>query len=126
MPALLDFPIVVHRVGTPDNGAFDHLDNQAITYIHITTETGLAPPEWQSGIGTVIVARKDKKDLSPEHYEAIWMYYDHILDYFGEGEGAPKHLFTRQAFERWFVGYQKEQLGFGRQEWTSVPPLYEE
>ncbi|KGO50194.1 Uncharacterized conserved protein UCP028035 [Penicillium expansum] len=126
VPALLDFPIVVHRVGTPDNGAFDHLDNQAITYIHITTETGLAPPEWQSGIGTVIVARKDKKDLSPEHYEAIWMYCDHILDYFGEGEGAPKHLFTRQAFERWFVGYQKEQLGFGRQEWTSVPPLYEE
>lgn len=72
----------------------------------------------------VIVARKDKKDLSPEHYEAIWMYCDYILEYFGNGS-APQHLYNRQAFERWFVVYQKENAGFGRSEWKSVPPLYE-
>lgn len=126
VPALLDFPIVIHRIGTADNGTTGCLDNQAITYIHVDPITGFAPPKWQSGIGTVIVARKDKKDLSPEHYEAIWMYCDRILDYFGEGEGAPEHLYSRKAFERWFVGYQKEVLQYGRKEWTSVPPLYEE
>lgn len=125
VPALLDFPVVIHCVGTAGNGTTGYLDNQAITYIHVDPNTGFAPPDWQSGIGTVIVARKDKKDLPPEHYEAIWMYCDRILDYFGEGEGAPERLYSRQAFERWFVGYQKEQVGFGRKEWTSVSPLYE-
>ncbi|KAJ5458033.1 hypothetical protein N7475_009421 [Penicillium sp. IBT 31633x] len=85
---------------------------------------GPAPPEWQSGIGTVIVARKDKKDLTPDHYEAIWMYCDYIPDYFGEGAGAPKHLYSRQAFERWFANYQRDEPQNGRKEWNSVPPLY--
>ena len=124
VPALLDFPIAIHRLGTPSNGAYDCLDNQAITYLNIEPESGFAPPQWQSGIGSVIVARKDKRDLSPEHYEAIWMYCDYILEYFGDGS-APKHLYNRQAFERWFAGYKRDSAYNGRSEWSSVAPLYE-
>ncbi|KAJ5414217.1 hypothetical protein N7509_000844 [Penicillium cosmopolitanum] len=120
---LLDFPIVIHRLGTRYNGEFGNLDNQIITYLNVEAKSGLAPPRWQSGIGSVIVARKDRKDLSPEHYEAIWMYHDHLLDYFGEGP-APEHLYNRKAFDRWFVGYAKDTAGFGRKEWNSVAPLY--
>ncbi|OJJ98998.1 hypothetical protein ASPACDRAFT_1857461 [Aspergillus aculeatus ATCC 16872] len=51
------------------------------------------------------VARKDRKDLSPEHYEAIWMYIDRILDEFGNGAPPPEQLYKKK-FERWFVGYR--------------------
>ncbi|KAJ5925337.1 hypothetical protein N7454_007976 [Penicillium verhagenii] len=123
VPALLDFPVVIHRVGSRSNGQHNFLDNQPITYINIEAKSGLAPPRWQSGIGTVIIARKDKKDLSPEHYEAIWMYCDYILDWFGEGP-TPTHLYSRQKFEQWFAGYKREAVMMGRMEWNSVPPLY--
>ncbi|RAH78664.1 hypothetical protein BO86DRAFT_458359 [Aspergillus japonicus CBS 114.51] len=96
VPALLDFPVVVHRVGTRDNGEFGCLDNQAITYLHIDPISEMAPPAWQAGrIGTVMVARKDRKDLSPEHYEAVWMYIDYMLDFFGNGGPPPEHLFKK-------------------------------
>jgi hypothetical protein len=126
VPALLDFPVVVHRVGTPYNGRTGCLDNQPITYIHIALNNGFAPPEWQSGIGTVIVARKDKKDLTLEHFEAIWMYCTRILDYFGDGVGPPEHWYSQQEFERWLVNYQHNAVLNRREEWISVPPIYEE
>jgi hypothetical protein len=65
---LLDLLIVIHRLGTRDNGQFRNIENQAITHLNAETKSGLAPPQWQSGIGSVIVARKDRKSLSPEHY----------------------------------------------------------
>ncbi|KAH7118454.1 hypothetical protein EDB81DRAFT_817553 [Dactylonectria macrodidyma] len=40
------------------------------------------------------------------------MYCDHILDLFGKGEGAPRWLYNRQAFEEWWVGYCEEQKEF--------------
>ncbi|KAJ5924118.1 hypothetical protein N7466_008305 [Penicillium verhagenii] len=123
VPALLDLPVVIHRVGSRSNGQHNYLDNQPITYINIEADSGFAPPKWQSGIGTVIIARKDKKDLSPEHYEAIWMYCDYILDWFGEGP-TPTHLYTRQKFEQWFRGYKLRAVSMGREEWNSVTPLY--
>ncbi|KAJ5199315.1 hypothetical protein N7491_000129 [Penicillium cf. griseofulvum] len=95
VPVLLNFPIVVHRVGIRDNGTTGCLDTQPITYIHVAPKDGFAPPEWQNGIGTVIVARKNKKDLTTDHYEALWIYCDRILDYFGEGVAVPEHVYSR-------------------------------
>ncbi|OQE40079.1 hypothetical protein PENCOP_c006G08613 [Penicillium coprophilum] len=126
VPALLDFPIVVHQLGLFNTGIPGCLDNQSITYIHIDPKTGFAPPEWQSGVGSVIVARKDKKDLPLEHYETIWMYCDRILDYSGNGIGEPECWYNRKEFERWFASYQRNEVRNGRREWVSVPPLYEE
>ncbi|KAG7408098.1 hypothetical protein Forpi1262_v009381 [Fusarium oxysporum f. sp. raphani] len=108
IPRLIEVPLVFHRVGSQSADRAD-LDNQVITYLHIDSESGFAPPSWQSHIGTVLVARKDQKTLRPQHLEGVWMYCDHILDLFGDGEGAPTHMYRRQAFEEWWKDYCKEQ-----------------
>jgi hypothetical protein len=59
-----------------------------------------------------VVTRKDEKPLLPHHLEGVWMYCDYILDLFGEGEGAPTHLYNRQAFEEWWKDYYEEQKEF--------------
>ncbi|KAH7117176.1 hypothetical protein B0J13DRAFT_613251 [Dactylonectria estremocensis] len=100
-----------HRVGTQSANRAD-LDNQMITYLNIDSESGIAPPAWQSYVGTVLVARKDEKPLLPQHLEGVWMYCDYILDLFGEGEGVPTHLYNRQAFEEWWKEYCEEQKEF--------------
>jgi len=111
VPRLIEVPLVFHRVGTQSANRAD-LDNQMITYLNIDDASGFAPSEWRSYVGTVIVARKDKKPLLPQHLEGMWMYCDYILDLFGEGEGAPTHLYNRQAFEEWWKDYCEEQKEF--------------
>ncbi|RKK89049.1 hypothetical protein BFJ68_g16805 [Fusarium oxysporum] len=111
VPRLIEVPLVFHRVGTQSANRAD-LDNQMITYLNIDDASGFAPSEWRSYVGTVIVARKDKKPLLPQHLEGVWMYCDYILDLFGEGEGAPTHLYNRQAFEEWWKDYCEEQKEF--------------
>ncbi|KAK7757408.1 hypothetical protein SLS62_000420 [Diatrype stigma] len=132
VPELLGIPLVVHRVGTRSAHQAD-LDNQIITYLHIDAEEGLAPPQWQSHIGTAVVAREDGKPLLPQHLEGVWMYCDYILDLFGNGEGAPTHLYNRLAFEEWWKGYCEEQRAFRRgtggekdpDDWRAVRSPYE-
>ncbi|RTE68469.1 hypothetical protein BHE90_017153 [Fusarium euwallaceae] len=104
-----------------------------ITYLNIDHESGFAPPSWQSYVGTVLVARKDQKPLLPQHLEGVWVYCDHILDLFGEGNGAPTHMYNRQTFEEWWKDYCKEQKklrpGTGCEndldDWQAVPSPYE-
>jgi hypothetical protein len=108
IPRLIELPLVIHRVGTvaPDRA---YLDNQIATYLNIDAETGFAAMRWQSHVGTVIVARQDKKPLLVHHLEGVWMFCDHILDLFGDGDGPPRRLYNRAAFERWWKGYCEEQ-----------------
>ena len=109
------------------------LDNQIATYLNIDSESGFAPPVWQSYVGTVVVARKNRKPLLPHHLEGVWMYCDYILDLFGEGEGAPTYLYNRQAFEEWWKVYCEEQKeirpGTGGEndpdDWRAVRSPYE-
>jgi hypothetical protein len=110
VPALIEIPLVLHRVGTRSTNRAD-LDNQIATYLNIDADTGFAPPAWQSHVGTVVVARKDKKPLLPTHLEGVWMYCDRILDLFGEGD-IPRRLYNRQAFQKWWKGYCEEQKRF--------------
>ncbi|KAH7124738.1 hypothetical protein EDB81DRAFT_860934 [Dactylonectria macrodidyma] len=98
VPRLIEVPVVLYRVGTQSSNQAD-LDNQIATYLNIDADSGFALPEWQSHVGTIIVARKDRKSLLPQHLEGVWMYCDRILDLFGEGEGAPRMLYSRKAFE---------------------------
>ena len=104
VPALIEVPLVVYRLGTSSDNVAD-LDNQAATYLNIDPDSGFAPPAWQQCVGTVIVARKDRKPLLVHHLEVVWDYCDHILDYFGDGNGAPKKLYNRQAFQRYWEKY---------------------
>jgi hypothetical protein len=110
----------------------------------ISEDTGFAPPEWQSRVGTVIVARKDKQSLDVRHFEGIWMYIDMILNSFRDGDVTGATLrrdgrYTKKDFEKWWEGYAEEckqirgeymamngvtvEKG-GPDDWSSVPPLF--
>ncbi|KAK7419612.1 hypothetical protein QQX98_003203 [Neonectria punicea] len=104
-------PLVFHRVSTQSANRPD-LDKQIATYLSIGPESGFVPQEWQTRVGTVVVARKDRKPLLAQHLEGVWMYCDYILDLFGEGRGAPRELYSRKAFEKWWLAYCEEQNGF--------------
>jgi hypothetical protein len=132
IPRLIEIPLIMYRVGTQSNRR-EHLDNQIITYININAESGFAGAQWQSHVGTVVVARADKKPLLPHHLEGVWMYCDRILDKFGEGEGPPRRLYSRKAFEEWWERYCEEQQGFRAgtggvddiNDWRAVKSPYE-
>ncbi|KAH0600504.1 hypothetical protein MHUMG1_01501 [Metarhizium humberi] len=132
VPGLISIPLVLHRMGTKSANRAD-LDNQIATYLNIDSDSGFAPPTWQSHVGTVLVARKDRRPLLPQHLEGVWMYCDYILDIFGEGQGAPRWLYNRPAFEKWWEGYCKEQkcmrAGKGGKhdpdDWRAVASPYE-
>ncbi|KAG0645438.1 Vegetative incompatibility HET-E-1 [Hyphodiscus hymeniophilus] len=110
IPALVEVPMVMHRLGTQSNDCSD-LDNQVATWLNIAPKSGLAPAFWQDNVGTVIVARKDRKPLLPQHLEGMFGYCGRILDLFGNGDGAPTRTYNRAAFEKWWQGYaaQKRQ-----------------
>ncbi|KAI1801814.1 hypothetical protein F4811DRAFT_532900 [Daldinia bambusicola] len=132
IPTLIGIPLAIRRLGTR---AADrcYLDNQIVTYLNIDAESGFAPPEWQSHIGTVVAARLDKKPLLPQHLEGVWMFCDHILDIFGEDGSAPTRLYNRQAFETWWEEYcenhKRTRPGTGGEmdpdDWRAVPSPYE-
>lgn len=131
IPALIGIPLVFQRILTPAADRAE-LDNQIATYINIDATSGFAPPEWQSYVGTVVVARKDRKPLLPQHLEGVYMFCDYILDLFGEGDGPPRYLYSREGFEEWWGGYceeQRERPGTGGErdpdDWRAVRSPYD-
>jgi hypothetical protein len=69
VPALIEIPLVLHRVGTQSQTRAG-LDNQIATYLNIDSKSGFAPPAWRSYVGTVLVARKDKSRCCPSIWKA--------------------------------------------------------
>jgi hypothetical protein len=134
--------MVMHRLGTQSANPSD-LQNHVATWLNIEPESGFAPMIWQDNVGTVIVARKDRKPLLPQHLEGVFDYCGRILERFGDGNGAPTRLYNRFAFEKWWQGYcgerrqsqlrAKEQtkaegVGKGKkdvEDWISVKSPYE-
>jgi hypothetical protein len=58
-------------------------------------DDGLAPVEWQSHVGTCLVARKDKKPLTSMHFEAVWISIDRLMDmHCEESKRAQKEIIT--------------------------------
>ncbi|KAI0097984.1 hypothetical protein GGR51DRAFT_451863 [Nemania sp. FL0031] len=108
IPLLIEIPLVFYRLGTQSSDRAG-LNNQIATSININATSGFAPSDWISGVGSVIVARKDKKPLLPHHLEGIWMYCDYILSFFNDRGGAPNQLYSREAFEQWWQGYCEDQ-----------------
>lgn len=129
----LNIPIAIHREGTKSTNRAD-LDNQTATYLNLELESGFAPMAWQSGVGNVIIARKDRKPFLPQHLEGLFEYASRILDKFGDGDGAPSRLYNWQAFERWWKNYaasrkkgqsESEQVRNPDDDWTAVASPYE-
>ncbi|KAJ7170908.1 hypothetical protein C8R43DRAFT_875290, partial [Mycena crocata] len=96
------------------------LDNQRATFLMIDPESGFAPPEWQSCVGSVTVMRRDGKPLTLESIETIWMYHDHLLDCFGDG-APPRRKMTREGFIKYCENYKSNELLNGRTEFTNMP-----
>mmetsp|Transcript_52587 Transcript_52587/g.87410 ORF Transcript_52587/g.87410 Transcript_52587/m.87410 type:complete len:232 (+) Transcript_52587:92-787(+) len=86
------------------------LDNQPVTYMMIDPVTGFAHPEWQQGIGSVFVARQDKRPLLIAHLEAVWQFADDILERFGDGNVNYKVDMTKKEFLKFFKWYKDRQV----------------
>lgn len=121
VPARLGVPLVIYRMGTQSPNRAD-LDCRVATYLNVTYEDGIAPPAWQSHIGTCLVARKDKKRFSEQHMDAIEMYIDRLMDYFGdEGPYAAQRQIRPEVFEKWFESFRDGRKKNGDAGWENVP-----
>jgi hypothetical protein len=125
VPAILGIPLVIRRVGTQSNDCAD-LDCQIATFLNVKYEDGLAPSQWQSHVGTCLVARKDKKPLTSQHLEAVWMYIDRLMDCYGEeGPRQAQKEMTKKRLETWFENYKENEAENERTEWKDVGSLYD-
>ncbi|KAJ7146373.1 hypothetical protein C8R44DRAFT_864143 [Mycena epipterygia] len=121
----LGCPLVMRQTGTTSTNQAD-LDCQIATYLAIDPSSGFAPEEWQSRVGSVIVARRDKKPLSMQHLEGFWMYNDAILEAFQDGEIGDRDWFSQQSYEDWWADYcenaMKTRGAFQRMNGLTVTP----
>ncbi|KAI6046620.1 hypothetical protein EDC04DRAFT_3052959 [Pisolithus marmoratus] len=99
------------------------LDNQIATFLMIEPGTGFAGIEWVRGgvVGTVTVVRQDKKPLTCEAIETLWMYADFIVELYGEGFGTPARGLTPQSFRRFCKEYKEERLLNGYNKFADMP-----
>lgn len=71
--------------------------------------TGFAPEKWQGGIGSVIVAAKDRTALDAKTLGAIVDYVSNILDAFGGKEGEARAMYGREKLGKFVEGHLKMQ-----------------
>lgn len=99
-------------------------DNQAATFmnldISLTSPTWeFAPPQWQSQVGSVLVVRKDKKDISREQVYALAEFFQfHVSDEFEEamesGSVRERRVIARlpnwRAFDAYLESFRREMM----------------
>lgn len=118
-------------------------ENQ-LSYLHRCGELdsstwGFPPQEWLSGTCSVLVVRRDGKDLPPEHAEALCNFcYHEFRDIFSleaevqayrsgsqeERQKAFTDKASREGFERFFERYRSSQAN-RRAQWRNLPTPYE-
>ena len=100
---------------------------------------GFAPEPWLGAAGSVIVIRKDRKDLLPEHMEAMAHFFQYFLlpmfeDSFGVGmepdNPMPKRkvldMITKKVFENFYLGFKDYKIDSGESDrWRIVEHPYE-
>lgn len=103
----IGYPLVIQRlVENLPRGRVT--DNQHATWLTIDPVSGFAPMAWQGGIGSVYVARPDRKPLTSEVLGAIIDYVSLILDSFGEidpGQIAQRY-YDKARFERYLAQHK--------------------
>lgn len=80
----------------------------------IETKSGLASPKWQRA-GTTLFIRKDKKPLTENHLEALWMFNDSILESFGDSAAEAQALMTKDKWNQFWNNYKVNQIDIIRQ-----------
>lgn len=97
---LFELPLLVYRLDPRPSLTIPRssdYDNQPMTYLMIDPVSGLAPPEWQQGVGSCIVARQDKKPLTVDHLYMVHEFMGNLLDRFGYGEPVDPGRYMSKA-----------------------------
>ena len=108
---IIGYPLLVHC--PQDKSVRGPLaDNPHATWLMTTPSTGKAPPEWQSCIGNVIVARADGGALETSTLGAITDYISDIRDAFENGIGEAMKYYNRTRLDRYIADHLKMQQDF--------------
>ncbi|KAI4678566.1 hypothetical protein J4E81_010661 [Alternaria sp. BMP 2799] len=137
----IELPIVVQRIpgsirkwGTRANTRSSPYTNTGATFLHIGCKPerkewglnfGLAPLEWQDSVCSVVVMRKDKKALLPEHVDALVEYHQkYLMEFFQhesettyggtedevqQGKARIMNEITKDKFEEYYVAWKSKQ-----------------
>lgn len=143
---LLGVPLIVRKLPPNplwknDTKFFDRYDNPAATYLHCCADVnnpqwwGVAGPEWQREVGSVIVLREDGKDISREQ---VWAIMDfcrfYLTDYFESSTGTTKaaretmvqRYICKKRFEKWLVNFKEEMVEGEGDWWADFKSPYNE
>jgi hypothetical protein len=105
-------PLAVIR-GPPTSGTSPN--NQLATYFMADPLTGLAPPEWQQGVGSVLLVRRDRKHIFEHDVDALWDYLNVLMERFADSGGRevppPIH---HAVFQQWLRQYNEDQNEMAR------------
>jgi len=119
----LGLTVCMRKFPSPEESGYGRfqLDNQVATYLMIETGSGFAKPIWQTNVGSVIVAREDKKPLVENHLEALWSYSSTLLDRYGDcNPEAVDASITRENFAKfWKYNYNQPRTADILREWDN-------
>ena len=112
------------------SGGYDR-SNGTAAFINLcvdpmSSKWGFAPEPWLGAAGSIVVIRKDQKDLLPEHMEAMAYFCQYfLLPMFEDSVGAgmqPNNpmskrkvldLITRKMFENFYLGFRQYKMDSG-------------
>jgi hypothetical protein len=136
---VMGLPILVHKL--PPNPAWDknnhtRFDNQPATFLNLTVDPkeetmwGFAPLEWQREVGSVLLVRKDAKDISREQAWALAEYMQfRVSDSFeaamesGEEKqrrAAVLKMLNWKRFDTWLEHFKVEMTAADYKSWKDV------
>lgn len=80
---------MLDRCGVPvrifDASRNERGNNQLATFFIVSTENGLAPPDWQNGVGEVLLFRSDGLPVTRSHVALLWNWFSELMDRYGQG-----------------------------------------
>jgi hypothetical protein len=106
---LIGIPLLIYRYKRYLRyGADDDFgtNNQRITYLMIDSRSGFVQPlgEWDLGIDTALVARRDKQPFNELHAEVLFQYFKFLLSNYDFQPGSEVYnLMNRNGFEKFLA-----------------------
>ncbi|KAL9030139.1 MAG: hypothetical protein Q9196_001713 [Gyalolechia fulgens] len=104
------FPLVLRRSSTVHDE-----DNMHATWLMISPDHGLAPPEWQRGVGDCLVARADKEPLDTSTLAAITDYVSDIMNAFSDDQEPSvieRRFYDRKKLDRFIREHVQMQQDY--------------
>jgi hypothetical protein len=136
---IMGLPLLVYRL--PESSAWDkndhtRFDNQPATFLNLSLNPqmagrwGFALPEWQTNVGSVLLVRKDGKDLSREQGWALAEYMqfqvsDSLEAAMESGDerqrrAAVLKMLNWKRFDTWLENFKVEMTTADRNSWSDV------